>query len=109
MKKDAHILKHANRWWCVQGPTAFAFTPNNPTGHHRLDLSIKEERDVGIKILDARNGNEDYLEAFRKKYSAHAGGPRDHIELCWRNATMNGEVHTHICGGGRLPEPPEYL
>ena len=80
----------------MQGPTAFAFTPNNPTGHHRLDLSLKEERDVGIKILDARNGNEDYLQALQKKYSAHAGGPRDHIELCWRNATLNGAVCTCV-------------
>ena len=74
------------------GPTAFAFTPNNPTGHHRLDLSTKEERDIGIKILDARNGNEQVLKEYTETVNARSGGPRDHFELCWLNAHLNGEV-----------------
>jgi len=74
------------------GPTAFAFTPNNPTGHHRLDLSLKEERDIGIKILDARNGNEQVLKEYTETVNARSGGPRDHFELCWLNAHLDGEV-----------------
>jgi hypothetical protein len=77
------------------GPTAFAFTPNNPTGHHRLDLSTKEERDIGIKILDARNGNEEVLNKYKDALKARIGGPRDHFELCWLNAHLNGEVFVY--------------
>ena len=72
------------------GPTAFAFTPNNPTGHHHLDLSTKEERDVGIKILDARNGNQEKIQALNEKMSTRQGGPRDQIEMCWLTASLNG-------------------
>ena len=73
------------------GPTAFAFTPNNPTGHHLLDLSTKEERDVGIKILDARNGNQEIIAEMREKMQGRAGGPREAIEPCWLNATLDGQ------------------
>ena len=81
------------------GPTAFAFTPNNPTGHHHLDLSTKEERDVGIKILDARNGNEDAIKKLQEKMTNRQGGPRDIIEMCWLSASVNGQVR-HIASVG---------
>jgi len=84
------------------GPTAFAFTPNNPTGHHHLDLSTKEERDVGIKILDARNGNEGHIRQLNEKMATRQGGPRDQIEMCWLTATLNG-VNLHYERHLQLP------
>ena len=83
------------RLMMLMGPKAFAFAPNNPTGHHRLDLSSKEERDVAIKILDARNGNEESIQELQRKMANRQGGPRDQIELCWLNASLNGEVCIH--------------
>ena len=71
------------------GPTAFAFTPKNPSGHHTLDLSSHKEREVAVKLLDARNLQEEISRPLALKFNKHKGGPRDLIGQCWLNAAIN--------------------
>jgi len=92
-KKLAHdFLDEKERKMLMKllGPTAFAFTPNNPSGHHTLDLSSVKEREVAVKLLDARNLQEEILKSLQLKFNKHKGGLRDFIEQSWLNASVNG-------------------
>jgi Ran GTPase-activating protein (RanGAP) involved in mRNA processing and transport len=81
------------------GSVSFAFTPNNPTGFHKLDLSDMPQREIALRLLEIRNDCEPRFQQLRKFYSsARAGGrretPEDDLDLerCWRNSKYNGSV-----------------
>jgi hypothetical protein len=38
------------------GAVSFTFTPNNPTGFHRLDLSDASQREIATRLTEIRNG-----------------------------------------------------
>ena len=78
---DAHslTLSHAQR----------RFTPGNPTGHHRLDLSKQAERDVALHLMRCKNTQQVEEDAEREACSHRVGGKRVKFDRSWRNASLN--------------------
>jgi hypothetical protein len=82
------------------GDVSFSFTPNNPTGHHKLDLSDMSQREIAIRLTEIRNDTEPRMEQLKSFYSSgkRSGGRRetadDDIELerAWRNSKFDGNV-----------------
>ena len=80
------------------GAVSFSFTPNNPTGYHRLDLSDRSQREIACRLAEIRNDTEPRIEQLNKFYSSgrRAGGKREtadqHMDLerAWRNGKLNG-------------------
>ena len=71
------------------------YTPNNPTGYHRLDLSDPAQRDLCLRLLELRNAMLPRLQQLAEHYAAGRSGGRreDHtvdpdLERVWRNATV---------------------
>lgn len=75
----------------ILGPTSFGFTVENPTGHHCLDLSKKEEREVALKLRQWRSAEQAIEGRLQLMFAGHKGGPRDSIERTWRNCTLSKE------------------
>ncbi|EKX50115.1 hypothetical protein GUITHDRAFT_103928 [Guillardia theta CCMP2712] len=73
------------------GPESYHFTPNNPTGHYRLDLSKHDEREVALRLQELRIDQDQVDQELFSTVSKHAGGSRNRIELVWRNTMHNGE------------------
>jgi Ran GTPase-activating protein (RanGAP) involved in mRNA processing and transport len=72
------------------GPNSFGFTASNPTGHHALQLSKKQEREIALKLFDITVTETKKSNALIAECNKHKGGQRDHLQFCWRNSTLNG-------------------
>jgi len=81
------------------GAISFSFTPNNPTGFHKLDLSDMSQREIATRLTEIRNDTEQRMEQLKRFYGGgkRAGGRRetadDNIDLerAWRNSKFNGQ------------------
>jgi len=72
-----------------QGSVAFAFTPANPTGHHRLDLSKNSEREIALHLVRFKNTQVATEEALYALSLGRVGGVRVHFDRVWRNGMLN--------------------
>ena len=81
------------------GSVSFAFTPNNPTGFHKLDLSDMSQREIATRLTEIRNDTEPRMQQLKAFYSGgkRAGGRREtadddmDLERAWRNGKFNGQ------------------
>jgi hypothetical protein len=77
---------------------SFDFTPNNPTGYHRLDLSDTAQREICMRLVELKNETEGREVQLREFYSLgrRAGGRRADVEdnadleRVWRNGKLDG-------------------
>ncbi len=82
--KCFHKLVQSNRQkelltWCSEaerkaiekqlGAVSFTFTPNNPTGFHKLDLSDNSQREIATRLTEIRNDFEPRILQLKKFYS----------------------------------------
>jgi Ran GTPase-activating protein (RanGAP) involved in mRNA processing and transport len=82
----------------MAGQVSFEYTPNNPTGHHKLDLSEPAQRDICLRLLEIKNEMQAREEQLRSFYSSgkRAGGRREdacdaaELERVWRNGRLDG-------------------
>ncbi|KAJ1477153.1 hypothetical protein T484DRAFT_1963883, partial [Baffinella frigidus] len=72
------------------GSLSVEFTPNNPTGTHKLNLGVAEERSIGNNLRSWRCAEGTIQEVADKLVAQMLGGRRDFIEKVWRNCTLNG-------------------
>jgi hypothetical protein len=76
---------------------SFDFTPNNPTGYHKIDLSDASQRDICLRLIEIKNEMAGRELQFREFYAAdkRAGGRRDDsshsldFERVWRNSKLD--------------------
>ena len=76
---------------------SFDFTPNNPTGYHKIDLSDSAQRDICLRLVEIKNEMVARELQFREFYSKNkrAGGVRDDsskstdFERVWRNSKLD--------------------
>jgi hypothetical protein len=83
--KCFHKLVESNRQkelltWCSEaerkalekqlGEVSFKFTPNNPTGFHKLDLSDNSQREIATRLTEIRNEFEPRMLQLKKFYSS---------------------------------------
>ena len=76
---------------------SFDFTPNNPTGFHKIDLSDSAQRDICLRLVEIKNEMVARELQFREFYSKNkrAGGVRDDsskstdFERVWRNGKLD--------------------
>jgi hypothetical protein len=73
------------------GFAPFHFSPQNPTGRHRLRLSKVSERQIAIKLIELREGQMPSLKKAKLEYNGHSGGPRPEIERVMRNTRLDGK------------------
>jgi hypothetical protein len=72
------------------GLTAFSFTPANPTGFYRLDLSKDSEREVALNLLRFKNTQAQTEKKEFQDTIGRMGGKRTNFDRVWRNAVLNG-------------------
>ena len=78
------------------GPTSWAFTANNPTGHYVLHLNRSTDRQVALALMAFKNREQAFEKQERAKTAGRKGGARDRaLDRTWRNATYNNQPHTY--------------
>jgi len=78
------------------GLTAFSFTPANPTGFYRLDLSKDSEREVALNLLRFKNTQEKTEKDEWQATVGRMGGRRpnfDRIFLNFPPTSIHSETH----------------
>ena len=76
---------------------SFDFTPNNPTGYHKIDLSDAAQREMCLRLIEIKNEMVARELQFRDFYATdkRAGGRRDDsskspdFERVWRNSKLD--------------------
>jgi hypothetical protein len=76
---------------------SFDFTPNNPTGYYKLDLSDPAQRDICQRLVETKNEMAARELQLREFYATdkRAGGGRNNsskhldFELVWRNSKLD--------------------
>ena len=77
---------------------SFEYTPNNPTGFHKLDLSEAAQRDICLRMVEIKNEVQEREEQLSDFYGSgrRAGGRREgpedspELERVWRNSRLDG-------------------
>ena len=77
---------------------SFDFTPNNPTGNHRLDLADSAQREICMRLVELKNETDDRAAQLRDFYYSgrRSGGRRadaddsGDMEWVWRNGRLDG-------------------
>ncbi|KAJ1479288.1 hypothetical protein T484DRAFT_1814961, partial [Baffinella frigidus] len=76
------------------GMVATSFTKSNTTGHYRLELSKKPQRDICLRLCEVQNAQTELTNSIDAYYSDRMGGLRPVTERTWRNATLDNKPHT---------------
>jgi len=67
-----------------------SFTRNNPTGHYRLRLHEKAEREICLRLIECRGEQAKRLTQMEEYYKRRTpAGKRDAIERVWRNCKFD--------------------
>ena len=76
---------------------SFDFTPDNPSGYHRLDLADAAQREICMRLVELKNETEDRDAQLCNFYSQRKTGGRredagdsENMELVWRNSRVDG-------------------
>jgi hypothetical protein len=74
----------------ILGVTSMSFTRNNPTGHYRLRLHEKAEREICLRLIECRGEQAKRLTQMEEYYKRRTpAGKRDAIERVWRNCKFD--------------------
>ena len=74
----------------ILGVASMAFTRNNPTGHYRLRLNEKIEREICLRLIECRGEQAKRLTQMEEYYKKRTpAGKRDAIERVWRNCKFD--------------------
>ena len=83
---------------CCFAQVSFEYTPNNPTGFHKLDLSEAAQRDICLRMVEIKNEVQDREAQLMDFYNSgkRAGGRREgpedspEMERVWRYSRLDG-------------------
>ncbi len=81
---------------------SFEFTPNNPTGYHKLDLADSAQREICLRLVELKNETENRFNQLHQFYCSglRSGGKRVEpeesadMERVWRNSRLDGAPFT---------------